>query len=151
MAALRRGLAIAHETGNSYSGTNLTLILSGLQAEYGDPLAALDNVVLAIRNHHDSGSTPLIRSSLAVLAGLLDRIGRHESSATIAGFAFNALTTVGVGYPEVGTTIAHLRDVLGDKIYELRAREGETMTTAKMVAYAYEQIDLARTELEKTR
>ncbi|WP_155767073.1 hypothetical protein [Mycobacterium colombiense] len=43
--------------------------------------------------------------------------------------------------------IAHLRDVLGDHTYESLARKGETMTTAAVVTYAYDQIDQARTEL----
>ena len=44
-------------------------------------------------------------------------------------------------------SIAHLRDVLGDQTYEPLAHKGETMTTAVMVTYAYDQIDQARTEL----
>ena len=51
--------------------------------------------------------------------------------------------------PELGTAIAHLRDVLGDQTYESLARKGETMTTAEMVTYAYDQIDQARAELER--
>ena len=51
-------------------------------------------------------------------------------------------------YPQINVTIAHLREVLGDQTYESLARKGETMTTAAMVAYAYDQIDQARTELE---
>jgi len=43
--------------------------------------------------------------------------------------------------------IAHLRDVLGDQTYESLTRKGETMTTAAMVAYAYDQIEQARTDL----
>lgn len=43
--------------------------------------------------------------------------------------------------------LIHLRDALGDQTYESLARQGETMTTATMVTYAYEQIDLARAEL----
>jgi hypothetical protein len=39
-------------------------------------------------------------------------------------------------------------DVLGDQTYESLARKGETMTTAAMATYAYDQIDQARTELE---
>ena len=34
-----------------------------------------------------------------------------------------------------------------DQTYESLARKGETMTTAAMVTYAYDQIDQARTEL----
>jgi len=40
------------------------------------------------------------------------------------------------------------RDVLGDQTYESLAHKGETMTTAAMVTYAYDQIDQARTTLE---
>jgi hypothetical protein len=35
-----------------------------------------------------------------------------------------------------------------DQTYESLAHKGETMTTAAMVTYAYNQIDQARTELE---
>jgi hypothetical protein len=48
---------------------------------------------------------------------------------------------------ELGTAIAHLRDVLGDQTYESLARKGETMATAEMATYAYDQIDQARAEL----
>ena len=48
---------------------------------------------------------------------------------------------------ELGTAITHLRDVLGEATYESLARKGETMTTAEMVTYAYDQIDQARAEL----
>ena len=75
----------------------------------------------------------------------LDRLGRLEPAATIAGFAFSPLTAT---LPEVTTAIAHLRDVLGDQTYESLARKGETMTTSAMVTYAYDQIDQARAELE---
>jgi hypothetical protein len=48
-----------------------------------------------------------------------------------------------VAFPELTTAIAHLRDVLGDQTYESPARKGETMSTAEMVTYAYDQIDQA--------
>ena len=48
---------------------------------------------------------------------------------------------------ELNTAIAHLRDVLGDQTYESLARKGETMTSAEMVRYAYDQIDQARATL----
>ena len=68
-----------------------------------------------------------------------------EPAATIAGPAFDPVTAVFI--PEIRSTIAHLRDVLGDQTYESLARKGETMTTAEMVTYAYDQIDQARAQL----
>jgi class 3 adenylate cyclase len=109
-------------------------------------LAAFDYMTLAIRNYHDTGNTPMIRSPLGLLAALFHRLGRHEPAATIAGFAINPLAAA--AFPEINTAIAQLRDVLGDQTYESLARHGVAMTTTAMVAYAYDQIDQARTELE---
>jgi predicted ATPase len=144
--ALRRGLVIARDSGNRGDETHLAGILSVVEAEHGDPLAALDYFIMAIRNRHDAGNTTGIRIPLAALAAFFDRRGRYEPAATIAGFALSPLTAT--AYPDLSTTIAHLRDVLGDQTYESLARKGETMTTAAMVTYAYDQIDQARTELE---
>jgi hypothetical protein len=139
---------IAEDSGNRFVQSQLTVMLSRLEAEHGDPASALDYITLAIRNFHNSGNTTTMHGPLAVLAAFFDRLGRHESAATIAGFAVSPLTTA--VFPEITTGIAHLRDVLGDQTYESLARKGEAMTTAAMVTYAYDQIDQARTELETT-
>jgi tetratricopeptide (TPR) repeat protein len=146
LEALRRGLVIAQDSGNRYVEANLATALSPLEAEHGDPLAALDHITVAIRNFYDSGNVGLTRNALATLAVLLNRLGRLEPAATIAGFAFSPLTAS--ASPQLSTVIAHLRHVLDDQTYESLARNGETMTTAAMVTYAYDQIDQARTELE---
>jgi hypothetical protein len=143
--ALRRGMVIAQDSGNRANESFLAITLARVEAEHGDPLAALEYVTLAIRNFHDSGNEAVMRSPLAILAALLDRLGRREPAATIAGYAFSPISAA--GFPEISTTIAHLRDVLGDQTYESLARKGETMTTAEMVTYAYDQIDQARAEL----
>ena len=120
--------------------------LAGLEAEQGDRVAALDYLAVAIRNHHESGNIGMLHIPLAILAAFLDRLGRYEPAATIAGFAaVNPMAAATL--PELGTAITHLREVLGDQTYESLARKGETMTTAAMVTYAYDQIDQARTEL----
>jgi predicted ATPase/class 3 adenylate cyclase len=144
--ALRQGLAIAQDSGNRATESDLASTLARLETRHGDPLVALEYVTLAIRNYHDSGSS-LIRIAWAVLAAFLDRLGRREPAAIIAGFAFTSLTAAAV--PEITTAITHLRNVLGDQTYESLAHKGETMTTAAMATYAYDQIDQARTELEQ--
>jgi predicted ATPase/class 3 adenylate cyclase len=146
LEAQHRGLVIAQDSGNRVVESQLAMVLSRLEAEHGDPLAALDHITLGIRNFYDSGNVGLIRSALATLAVFLDRLGRLEPAATIAGFAFGPLTAS--AFPQLSTAIAHLRDVLGDQTYESRARKGETMTTPAMVTYAYDQIDQARAKLE---
>jgi len=145
LEALRRGLVIAQDSGNRFVESHVAIGLSRLEPEHGDPLAALDHIALAIGNFYDSGHVVYIPGPLATLAVFLDRLGRPEPSATIAGFALNPLTASTV--PELSTAITHLRDVLGEATYESLACKGETMTTAAMLTYAYDQIDQARTEL----
>jgi hypothetical protein len=102
-------------------------------------------IALAIHNFHNSGNTTTMRGPLAVLAAFFDRLGCYEPAATVAGFAVNPL--IALAFPEINTSIAYLRDVLGQPTYESLARKGETMTTAAMVTHAYDQIDEARAEL----
>jgi hypothetical protein len=137
---------IAQDSGNRFVESHLATGLSQLEPEHGDPLTALDHITLAIGNFYDSGHVAYIRGPLATLAVFLDRLGRLEPAATIAGFALNFLTASTVS--ELTTTITHLRDVLGEATYESLARKGETMTTAAMATYAYDQIGQARTQLE---
>jgi predicted ATPase len=146
LQSTRRGLLIAQDSGNRFNETLLVYTLAALEAEHGDRMTALDYFTVAIGNFHESGNTYMISAPLALLAVLLDRLGRYESAGTIAGFAtVNPMTAA--GHPELGTAIAHLREVLGDRIYQRLAREGEAMTTTAMVSYAYDQIDHVRTEL----
>jgi predicted ATPase len=143
--ALRRGLVIAQDCGNRFTESSLATTLARLEAVHGDALSAFDDLTLAIRHYHDSGNPPTMRSSLAVLTALFDRLGRYEPAATIAGFAIGPMTER--AFPEITTAIDHLREVLGDQTYEALAHKGETMTNAAIATYAYDQIDQARTEL----
>jgi hypothetical protein len=144
--ALGRGLVIAQDSGNRAQASVLANRLALLEAEHGDTLSAFDHLTLAIRNYHNAGDTTTIRGPLAVLTGVFDRLGRCEPAATIAGFALSPIAAAAV--PEITAAIAHLREVLGEATYESLARKGETMTTAEMATYAYDQIDQTRTELE---
>ena len=147
--ALGRGLVIAQDSGNRAGASALAAVLAILKAEHGDTLAAFDHLTLAIRSYLDYGDTTTIRVPLASLAVLFDRLGRYEPAATLAGFALSPVVATGV--PEITTAIAHLRDVLGEATYESLAHKGETMTTAAIATYAYDQIDQARAELERPR
>src|SRR5262249_18003713 len=77
LEAVRRGLVIARDSGNRYIETLLAGTVSHLEGEHGDPLAALDHVTLAIGNFHDGGNTTGVRSALALLIAIFDRLGRY--------------------------------------------------------------------------
>jgi hypothetical protein len=151
---LRRALTVARESGNRQleSGVAVTLcMLAAIEgnplfgATGGDPIDAFDYLTVTVRRYHDAGSVSLLPIPLGILAVVFDRLGHHKEAATISGFAETEMTRV--GYSPLNTAIARLRDVLGDQTYESLARRGKAMTTAGMVAYAYDQIDEARAEL----
>ncbi|OBH84830.1 cyclase [Mycobacterium sp. E2989] len=147
LAALRRSLLVARDSGNRFYETQFPYWAAGLMAEQGDPGAAVDHLAVAIRNNHESGNIGMMYNALAVLAVFLNRLGHYEPAATIAGLAAvspMAATTL----PELSELIADLRKVLGDQTYESLARKGAAMTIADIVTYAYDQIDRARTEFE---
>ena len=144
--ALGRGLVIAQDSGNRAVASALAPFLARFEAEQDSAVSAFDHLSLTIRSYHNSGNTTSIRVPLAILAALFDRLGRYEPAATVAGFALSSFSVAAV--PEITTAITHLREVLGEANYETLARKGETMTTAAMATYAYDQIDQARTELE---
>lgn len=146
LKAQRRGLAIAQDSGNRLIETQTLMTLSGLAAKHGNPMEALEFSAVAIRKFHESGNIGMLHLPLALLAAFLDRLGRYEAAATIAGFAaLNPLTVSGVH--ELGTAITHLREVLGDQTYESLARRGEAMTIVTTVTFAFDQIDQTRAEL----
>jgi predicted ATPase/class 3 adenylate cyclase len=144
--ALRRGLTIAHDSGNRMAELYLAVTLSGLVAAADSVTAdALDFLTLAINSFYDSGSYSQMVTPLVVLAAHFNRIGRHDAAATIVGFAGTAFALAAV--PEITKTIANLREVLGDKTYESLNQAGATMTNANIARYALDQIDEARAEL----
>jgi predicted ATPase len=144
---LRRGLTIAQETHNRLLESWVAEALTSIAARHGDATDAFDYITLVVQNYHDSGTLGLLPSPLANLALLFDRLGVYEPAATIVGFAHGS-TYLAALWPEITSAIAHLRDVLGEATYESLARKGRAMTTAAIVAYAYDQIDQVRAELE---
>jgi hypothetical protein len=139
---------IAHDSGNRFMESTISIGLSRLAVNHGDPMEAMDYLVLAIRNYQESGSFLLVTGPMAMLAILLDRFGRHEAAATIMGSG--DVPGSRLVFPEVDSAITHLREVLGDQTYESFARAGASMTTAAVATYAFEQIDRARAQLSPT-
>jgi predicted ATPase len=138
----RRALAIAQDCGNRQMEAGIAVMLSLAASTHDDPADALDYLSLAIRHYYDAGSVSLMHNPLAILAGVFDRLGRHEQAATVSGFAASAMARA--GYVEFDPTIAHLRAVLGDEGYESLAQAGEAMTIAAVANYALTHIEHAR-------
>ena len=116
LAALRRSLKVAQDSGNRFNESHIAVTLSHLEVQHGAQQSAFEHLALAIHNYQDSGNIATSRSPLAILAVALDRLGHYEPAATIAAFASDPLTRM--AFPEITATIAHLREVLGDQAHE---------------------------------
>ncbi len=134
-----------------YDGFLFSHTGDGCVAAFASPMSAVSAAIdaqrelqLPVRMGLATGEAELRDGDAALFDRLV--LGRLEPAATIAGFALSPLAATAL--PEINTAIAHLREVLGEATYESLARKGETMTTAEMVTYAYDQIDQARATLE---
>ena len=145
LAAFRRGLAIARDSGNRTTVTHISANICLVLAEHGETLAFFDYVTVAISSYHDSGNIYMIRAPFGLLASLFYRLGRYEPAATFAGFA--ASFPVPSALAQFAPELMHLRDLLGEATYESLARKGAAMTIAEMMTYVHDQIEQARTEL----
>jgi hypothetical protein len=141
-----RALNVAHDSGNRFMESTISINLSRLAVSHGDAMEAFDYLLFAIRNYQESGSFLLITGPLAMIAVLLDRYGRHDAAATL--MEFGDVPSTRPVFPEVDSAIAHLREVLGDQAYQSFVRAGARMTTAAVVAYAHDQIEQARAQLK---
>jgi hypothetical protein len=144
--ALRRALTMARDSGNRQIASHIALNLTRLATNRDDTDAALDYLTFAIRSYYDCGNFSLLPTGLAVLTALLDRLAHAEPAATMSRFATTTFTEL--AYPELAAAIPHLREVFGADEYESLAQAGAGMTPTAMVAYAFEQIDRARAELD---
>ena len=142
----RHAMKIAHDSGNRFIESTISIGLSRLAASHGDPIEALDYMVSAARGYQNSGSFLLITGPLAMIAILFDRLGRYEPAATIMGYG--DVPGSRLVFTEVDSAIAHLREIFGDHVYESLARKGESMAIAAIVTYAFDEIERARTEPE---
>ena len=148
--AMRRGLGIAHSSGNRNNESLLAMMLAHTlvrcDRELDDPLMALDLITEVTRDTYDAGNITLLRTVLGLLAIYLEQHGRYDSAAVMGGFAAVSPSSA-PNVAEFGNAITHLREVLGEDTANLFGRNGEMMSMAAAVAYAFDQIDQARAEL----
>ncbi|MDO3638162.1 ATP-binding protein [Mycolicibacterium arseniciresistens] len=145
--AMRRGLAIARESGNRTNESHLAVNMAIVEATHGDTMTALDHVAMAIGNQGDAANRIVAGRRLVILAYLFDRIGRYEPAARLVGFAASPFATA--VFPEIQGALEHLQEVLGETRYASLTHAGATTSTNEMVNFAHEQIDQVRSALTR--
>lgn len=143
---LTRALDIARDSGNRFAELHIAASLSRLSAAHRSAREAFGFLDLVIRQYRDSGSFIPMTSPLVIMAELFSRLGYHECAARLCGFSTNPWT-LGVN-PQLQVAVERLTGALGAERFEALAAAGRATSPGAMAAYALEQLDLARAELE---
>ena len=130
-------------------GVLVTVTMVGMAATAVARLGAFDPLTEGIRNLHDSGNPANMRTPLATLAALLDRLGRYEPAARIAGFALSPPTSTSVGSPKSPPRSPTCGMPSATRPTNRLARKVDGMTTAAIATCAYDQIDQAPNRTER--
>ena len=146
LAAARQGLAYAAEHRISYFEGVVARDAAALEAVHGAPGEALALFDTTLDRFHRTGNVAHAAWTLAYLAVFFDRDGRPEIAATLYGTILrHGITSAVVDFVD---TVARLRTVLGDAVFDQRVAAGSEMDLAAAVRYARDRIQTARSLLE---
>jgi predicted ATPase len=144
LLATRKALASAQALEAKVLEVSLLEVLIQLEAQCGEPIAALDAAQLAIQHYLDSGNNVGLRNALGILAKPLERLGHLTDAAPLIGYAGGGAAAQAV-WPEISAVGERLRAALGVDTYESLAADGEAMTRSAIVRHALAAIDQAAT------
>ena len=147
-SAFRRALTIARENNSPGQEAVSLKELACAEARYGDPLTAFDAFEQTITLFHQSGATSNLASTIAELVVFFDRLGQHQSAATLYGFTTRDVAAV-TFVPDLPTAANHLNSILGPTTFEHFVAEGSGMEWGQAVRYATSKIGEERAKLSK--
>jgi hypothetical protein len=116
-----------------------------LEAVHGDLDEALTWLESSIDAFQQAGNPARVATTLAALAGLLERFDKPEIAATIYGTTTNDASTILV--VDLPGVVDRLRTTLGVARFDEYVATGAAMELADAVSYARTQMRLARDEL----
>ncbi len=122
-----------------------------LRAEAGDVDGARRDARDAVKHSHERGDRPMLTSALECSVAVLQRLGRDEAAAVLAG-ALAAGVTTGVAGPLTGGVVADLgvgdaldriRGELGEQPFAAATARGAELTLDEVVVYVLSVLDVA--------
>ena len=146
MMTLREALLYTRVHRLSFLETVIARDLAGLEAVHGDPDRALALLDTAIDSFHRAGDLTYTVATVADTALCFDHLERPEIAATLYG-ACSRLAAADFRFVNLADTVEHLRSALATTVFQEHATAGAAMELGDAVAYAREQIRIARSEL----
>ena len=143
--AVSQALVLCQEQRIPYLEARAAQVAANLETVHGDPDKGLDLFDAAITSSHLASNHTDLATSLAGLAVYFDRAGQPATAATLYGSASGYPVTARV--LNVAATVEHLRTLLGPVAFDEHVAAGAAMEVGAAVAYARQQIRLARARL----
>jgi hypothetical protein len=142
MRASRDGLDYSRQHRLPFWEAATAYLVAGHEALHGELDQALALFDTAIDIYQRSGDQSNLALTLAYLAVFFDRIQQPQIAATLYG-ASSRHTSIGmaIALPDV---VEHLREVLGDNLFDDCAAAGAAMELGEAVVYARTHIQLAQ-------
>jgi predicted ATPase/class 3 adenylate cyclase len=142
VAALRSGLEYSREHRVLFAELQTSYELAIIEVAYGHLDRGLDLFDFAIDGWQRAGDRANLPGALASLAMCFAQLGEHEVAAVIYGGSTRFLSAVPVaGLIQV---VEQLQTNLGTAVFDRCVATGAAMETGDAVAYARQQIQLAR-------
>ena len=146
LAAYRRGLDIARESGNRWWIVTTGSELAALEARAGEPLAALDIFGEVVDWVWDANDITYLYRLFAWLVTVFHQLERHEPAAVLLGVGHDHFASVA---PDIDLTaiIATLQSTLGTRAFEQHFAAGATLDLGNAVQYVQDEMQRARAHL----
>jgi predicted ATPase len=144
--AFREALSYSREHWDRYNEFYFAYEVAILEAAHGDIREALSLFDFTIDTWHRAGDGFNLPLALASLAMTFERLNRLDIAATLCGSITRMITTPAVvGFQE---SVERLKTVLGSAAFDQHAALGAAREAGEGVAYARDQIRLAREALQ---
>jgi len=142
MEAMRRAVQLgqAEHSGARMLAIHAAAFLAQLEADFGDPVAALDLTEQCLRDYYAVGGSSNGLGPMTVLVKVLAAAGRPEPAAVLQGVVPGGL----VPGPSYDALRVGLETSLGAAEYERLHREGASMDYAEAIRYGLDQIEQLR-------
>jgi predicted ATPase/class 3 adenylate cyclase len=148
LSAFREGLVVAKEHRFRLLENVLIREAASVETLCGDREAGLDLFDVALDAFHRADNQLSLALTFGGLAVVFDRLSQPEAAATIYGAGTRAL--VSLSMPNLAETLEHLGIVLNQAVFDRCVATGRAMETAEAVAYARQQVGLARDALRRS-
>jgi hypothetical protein len=143
LAAYRRGVSLARETGNRWWILTSGSELGALETRVGQPQGALNTFTELLDWTWEAGDVTFLSRLFVWLITIFEHLERYEASSSLLGFLGDRVQMVA---PDVDVTdiVTRLRSHLGREVFDHYVSRGAELDIGRAVHHIQQEIRAAR-------